>query len=500
MQQPWVIVDMTDANVTKPARKSQQQQQQRQPRGLGLFIALIVLLVIFCGLVALSFVLYADRDDHNRYQRGSLILTDSQRLVLTSSSTTAEAGDKDIVLIVVRNADGLTIENISVTILLNSISPQRSATSLAVICPPLYVDNTIPSLGPDESVTCRAVYTLTEGDVLNGNRLFTSSAAVGTSVDGSTMQVVAVPGWSELSVDDLQIGPGAVIEGPTGPTGPVSVVAAPCVNAPPHTSLTCTEANEFQLLFCDYTSNSSQFGNIYECVLDTWLYYGHVGTNSSAGSPGISVYAATCAGGPPPTSITEPTYTCDSAFALNMVLCSLPSQNSNAGLVYQCICHPTCGWVQVANLNGPGPMVTSELKYGFNSFSNANGVWNTLMELNNLPMVGYYSCLFEGSVLQLSTSSSPCPLYYGLSSAAGTNAWIENSDREVNVGPASGSYVPAISIFTTAAVEVSTAPEIIYAVVGIGSGTTGCANWQPNGNVYMRITCIKINDYGYGDP
>jgi len=325
--------------------------------------------------------------------------------------------------------------------------------------------------------------------------------AIGT-VEGTSMTTIAEPGMSQLPLNNLQLPQGGIVSlpGPTGPVGPVSIVSTPCLAPPPHTTLVCGASNQLQLLFCDFQSNSTQQGNIYMCVGTSWDFYGTVGPNSTAGPPGIGIYAATCSGGPPPTSITEPVYTCNAAFKLNMVLCDLPSLNNNVGLVYQCLCAPTCGWVQVANLNGQGPATIGYWQYGVAAFSNTHQVWNTIMQLPSIPVVGYYSCIFEGSVSQYSTTISPCPLEYGISSAPATGLWIENSNRQVNVGPASGSYAPTVTIFTTAAVEVSTAPETIYVTAGINGAATGCANWQPNNDVAQTLRCLRINGNGYGNP
>ncbi len=71
-------------------------------------------------------------------------------------------------------------------------------------------------------------------------------------------------------------------------------------------------------------ANSSQIGYIYICAASSWVFFGSVnvtapGPTGPSGPQGIGVYAATCSGGPPPTVISSPTYTCNSAFNLNMV-------------------------------------------------------------------------------------------------------------------------------------------------------------------------------------
>ena len=263
------------------------------------------------------------------------------------------------------------------------------------------------------------------------------------------------------------------------------------MTAPPHTSLVCDAANQLQFLFCNLGSNSTQLGNIYECVNGAWLFYGNVGTNSSAGNPGISIYAATCSGGPPPTSVTNPFYACNEAFNLNMVLCDLSSQNGNTGIVYECLCYPSsCGWVQVANLNMP-LTVYSVQAINPGIFNNSQNVWNPILQLSLLTP-GWFYCLFEGDVQNYAVGST-CPLWYGISSVPRSNAWIENSLRQVRVLSISNNYVPIATLLTTAYVNVLTAPETIYVTAGVETGANGCANYQVDSAlVGSSMQCMHI--------
>jgi len=266
---------------------------------------------LFLAVAALgtrALVEVADDHHHHDDDDGVLILTDSQRIVLGAALVFPVQGDDDIVLIVVRNNGDLQIVNITVTAELTSTaSRRRSPVSLTVVCPPLYTDNIVTSLAAHAQTTCRAIYVLTTDDIVNGNVLYTASSAVGTSIDGVQAEVIAVPGDSQLSINNLEIAPGAVIGGATS-TGPLNVITAPCFDEVPHTTLVCSAANELQLLFCDLLSNATQIGNIYMCVGDTWTFFGSVdffgngtaGPTGPTGPQGIGVYAATCAVGPLP--------------------------------------------------------------------------------------------------------------------------------------------------------------------------------------------------------
>jgi hypothetical protein len=456
-----------------------------------LLVLLIVLFIVFCGLIALSIVLYDDRDHdhHEQHERGSLVLMDSQRLLLSSSAPVPVAGTKDIVLIVVQNTDGLDIVNITVNVVLYSISPQRSFGPLAVTCPPLYATNVVGSLAPEETTTCQALYTLTSGDVVNGNTLYTSSSATGTSIDGTDMEVVAVPGSSQLSINNVQIAPGAVIGGPTGPAGPVAVVTGYCTATAPHTVLTCGSINQLQMLFCDPSSDASQVGNIYMCVGTTWTFYGSVDWhgNGTAGPPGIGIYSATCAGGPPPTTVSSPSYVCNQAFNLNMVLCGISSTQQNAGIIYACMCSPTCGWVEVANL---AALLTWVNGYGSPmSINTTNQGWTDIASVV-LPATGTYQCLFE-SIASWVEPAPSCPLFYGITSASQSDSWVDNSEREVTISasfnPIFGNYV---TIVTTAQVVVASAPQTWYVTAGL-FGMTGCGAYSTVREATLR--CLKTS-------
>jgi hypothetical protein len=469
-------------------------------------LLLLLLLLLLLAVIGLGIwgIVIVTRSGSNA-DTGLLVLHDSQRLVLGSSLVIPIAGDQDIVLIRVTNNNVLLIVNITIEVELVSAARKRAPVSLSVICPPLYVDNFIASLAPSVSTTCRALYTLTSDDIVNGNVLTTTSSGVGTSVDDITMSVTAVPGASDLSINNLEIAEGAVL-GIPGPTtnADVDVVSAPCEDAPPHTTLTCAAGNELQLLFCDFSSNSTQQGHIYMCVGSVWVFFGAVdvtgnettaGPTGPTGPQGIGVYAATCSGGLPPTSVINPTYTCDSAFNLNMVLCALPSTDGNAGIIYECLCSPACAWTEVANINGA--VEYTDLHCFGVAIDNTPNVWSNLCHVS-LPKVGSYYCLAEGNVQQTGTTQA-CPLTYGISRVSQSNVWISNSDRNLNLPPIPTNPTDpptqqwTASIITTALVLTTTAPTLIYLTAGIGNQTVpGCGDWDASSTAAMAINCILV--------
>ncbi len=220
----------------------------------------VLLVLLFVAVAALSvalLILQVRQDEPDGDDLGILQLIDSQRIALGSTLAIPVVGDQDVILIVVRNNDDLEVLNITVFITLTSAARRRSPVDLAVICPPLYVDNVVPSLDSHRSVTCRALYTLTADDIVNGNTLHTASAAEGISASDVTMSVVATPGASKLEINNIDIPEGAVFAVP-GPSGTLSVVASTCNNTDPPTTLVCGPSNELQLLFCDLNSEMHQ--------------------------------------------------------------------------------------------------------------------------------------------------------------------------------------------------------------------------------------------------
>jgi len=442
-----------------------------------------------------------DHDDDG--YSANLVLRDSQRLVLGSPEYVPVPGDVDIILIVVENVDDHDVVNITVTLSVTSAARKRSPLNLPVLCPPLYADNVLSYLATHRSATCRSAYTITEGDIVNGNIIHTESMATGT-IQGTDWSTVAEPGMSKMSLNNVWLPEGAILAGPTGatgasgpsgPTGPVTITTGPCTANPPHTSLVCGPSDQLELLVCNLASNLTQVGNIYMCVGTQWVFFGaldvHGDTNSTGppGPPGIGIYAATCSGGPPPVNVTSPVYTCNAAFNLNMVLCALPSISGNAGKIYECQCSPTCAWTEVADLNGPLTFydtyeITPDQPY------NTQHLWTTMVQLPiNTP--GEYWCTFEG-VITTDQTSYPCPLFYGISSVYNSNAWIENSNRQINVSPMNGIQTPTLPMITTADVYVTTAPETIYVTAGINNGVTGCGGWRNLAQVGQTLRCLKI--------
>lgn len=475
--------------------------------------SLIVWLLLFAlvALAVVAAVLLPEKHHHwhddNDDSGANLVLHDSQRLVLGAPNYSPEPGDQDIILIVVNNVDDHDVVNITVTIAVTSAARKRSPISLPVICPPLYTTNVLAYLATRESATCRAVYTITEGDIVNGNVIHTESMATG-SIEGTDWSTVAEPGMSRLLLTDVWVPEGALLAGPTGasgavgptgPTGPVNIATGPCSDVPPVTSLVCGPLDQLKLLVCNTASNITQIGNMYMCVGTQWVFFGsldmHGDTNSTGppgppGPPGIGIYAATCSGGPPPVNVTNPAYTCNAAFNLNMVLCALPSPNGNSGLIYECQCTPTCGWVEVADVNGP---LTWYWYYRINNgdvYYDTTNLW-TMVVYSIIYTPGTYWCTFEG-IITTDHTAYPCPLFYGMTSVAGTNLWLENSNREVNVSPMGGGHTPIVPIITTATVEVTTAPETVYVNAGIYHGASGCGLWRTVPQVGQTLRCLKL--------
>jgi hypothetical protein len=472
---------------------------------------LVGAVVLLAALTTIALVNVADDDEHHRddddYDGANLVLHDSQRLVLGASLVIPEPGDQDIILVVVQNVDDHNVVNITVTLTLTSEARKRSPIDIALVCPPLYVDNVVPLLLTHTSTTCRGLYALTAGDIVNGNVIHTESMATGT-IDGTTMSTVAKPGMSKLGLNDLDMPHGAIlgIPGPTGPPGPVNVKVGPCSATPPLTSFVCDASDQLALLFCSLSSNSTQLGMVYICMGTDWIFFGSLdlipdgnstGPVGPTGPPGIGIYSANCSGGPPPTTVSEPNYACDSSFALNMVLCNLGSADGNAGIIYACMCSPTCGWVEVGDINAMVPYLVRHC-FGY-SLSNTPNVWSDLCFLT-FPSVGTYYCLAEGPVKQRVTAPS-CSLYYGLSRVASTNTWIHNSDRILNLPPISTH--PADSdqwwsapMITSAYVVTSTSPQTIYFTAGIGNQTAGCGHWTSTLDQPVTINCLQITPVG----
>lgn len=471
-----------------------------------------MIILVITGLAIWAIVAATQRQSDDAL----LVLHDSQRLVLGTSLVIPVAGDKDIVLIQVINKNSLHIVNVTVDVDLISTTSKRAPVALTVVCPPLYTSNFIALLAPHTTTTCRALYVLSSADIVGGNTLVTSSRAEGTSVDGLNVPVIAMPSTSVLSINNLEIAPGAVlgIPGPAGPEGPVSVVTSACQATAPHTTLTCSNANELQLLICNLASNTTQVGSIYICVGGIWVFFGAVnvngnqnitgatgatgatGSTGATGAQGISIYATTCSGGTPPTIIVDPTYVCDTSFNLNMILCSLSSTDNNAGVVYECLCGPNCAWTQVADINGAVEYVGNHCFSG-GSLSNTPNVWDNICSVS-LSKVSDYFCSVEGIVRQTATTQS-CALTYGLSSVSASNAWIANSNRLLNLPPmvtnptSPPSQQWTTSIITSATVSVTSVPETIYVTAGIGNQPVGCGHWALLQTTPVTINCIAID-------
>lgn len=107
--------------------------------------------------------------------------------------------------------------------------------------------------------------------------------------------------------------------------------------------------------------------------------------------------------------MTSPSYTCNSAFNLNMVLCGMSSLNGNAGIIYECFCSPSCAWTQVANLNSAVTWINGQTS-GNVAINATTNVWTQLVQAV-LPFVGVYQCTFD-SVANYADASTPCNLIY----------------------------------------------------------------------------------------
>jgi|WetSurMetagenome_2_1015567.scaffolds.fasta_scaffold00074_64 hypothetical protein len=474
-------------------------------RVLLLLMFTVVLLLAVLAIAVVDLVKDDEHHDDDDNDGANLVLHDSQRITLGESLVIPEPGDEDIILVVVENVDDHDVINITVTLDLTSEARRRSAVSIALLCPPLYVDNTVSALAPHTSTTCRGFYTLTADDIVNGNVLHTHSMATGT-LQGTEMTTMAKPGMSQLGLNNLEMPHGAVfaIAGPTGPTSPLNVKVGPCSTTPPLTGFPCDETDQLSILVCNLASNSSLIGNFYLCIDITWEFLGSVnvmpdgnstGPTGPTGPQGISLYSAMCAGGPPPTTVSGPTYTCNSSFALNMVLCNLGSTDGNAGKIYECECSPSCGWVEVGDINGPVPYA-AEHCFNF-GFVNTPNVWSDLCFVT-LNRVGFYYCLSEGIMRQMGTVQS-CSLTYGMSTVSMSPSWFSNSDRLLNLPPIPTNPVSPFSaqwtapILTTGIFLVSTAPQTIYFTAGIGNQTAGCGHWGQQPNYAYTMNCLLID-------
>jgi len=469
--------------------------------------ALIGAVVLLAALGTALLVGLVDNDHHHDdddNDGANLVLRDSQRIALESVSLDPQVGNTDIILIVVENVDDHTVVNITVTVEVTSEARRRTTSSPPVICPPLYVDNVVSSLAPLTSTTCRAKYILTSEDVVNGNVIHTESMATGTIVD-TDMSTVAKPGMSKLELTDLPVPYGAIISipGPTGPTGPINVKVGPCSADPPLTSFPCDDTTKLNILMCSLTSNATLIGNFYLCINGTWELLGTLDvfpdTNSTTGPTGptgprgISIYAATCSGGPPPVTVADPTYTCDPAFELNMIFCNLGSTNETSGKIYACKCNPSCGWVEQANLNGGVPF-TDEHCFGYGSGDlNTPNAWSDMCFLS-LPRLGWYYCLAETTIQQTGPTQS-CALTYGISTVSATPTWISNSNRILNLpanpaNPVSGTLQWNAPLITTTVIETTSSPEVIYFTAGIGNQSSSCGTWIGSDTSPATLYCI----------
>jgi len=468
-----------------------------------LLLALVVLVVVAGALLPVRYHHWHDDDnDDNPYLGANLVLQDSQRLVLGSLLVIPEPGDQDIILVVVNNVDDHDVANIAVTLEVTSAARKRAPLALPLVCPPLYVDNVVPYLATKTSTTCRAVYLLTSGDIVNGNVIYTQSMATGTIVT-TTMETVAKPGMSQLALNNLEMPKGAILGIPGPSAGPMSVVTGSCnISFVPVTPLECMATNALQILVCDPNSSPQLVGSLYMCTGVTWTFFGTVdmmgnhtgptgptgptGGTGPAGPQGVGIYGAYCTGGPPPTTVSFPTYTCNAAFALNMILCSLGSLNGNAGVIYQCRCSPSCAWTEVASLQAVLTWINGQSCNG-NPWPAVPNVWTNVVSAI-LPAAGTYQCTFE-STFNYANTFEPCPIFYGITTITESAFFLDNSMRQMDVA-FSNTYAVDTTVASTAQVVVSSPPTTVYVTVGINTvGTTGCGIWHETSCSNLR--CLK---------
>ncbi len=168
------------------------------------------------------------------------------------------------------------------------------------------------------------------------------------------------------------------------------------------------------------------------------------------------------------------------------MLCSLSSINSNAGVVYECLCAPTCNWVEVVNLNAVLTWVRGQLLGGFTVNTTA-GSWTTIVSVL-LPSAGSYRCDFETTAGYTTTASQACPLVYGMTLMPGSGILVDNSDHQVDYAP-STTYLSAMSITTSALVIIGVGPQHVYVDMQ-ELGASNCGTWF--GSDSANIACLKV--------
>jgi hypothetical protein len=164
-----------------------------------------------------------------------------------------------------------------------------------------------------------------------------------------------------------------------------------------------------------------------------------------------------------------------------MIFCGTSSTESNSGIVYECLCSPTCAWTQVANLNTIPSLVWYNAQATPGITISSDVTFTTIMSLS-LPLTGTYQCTYDGSVYS-ATVGGTAALLYELAHVSGTP--LNNAERVVYAQYPSG-FQPVLPVFLSATVVVASAPYTIF-IESVMTGPTG--SWNFFG--YHNLRCLK---------
>jgi len=172
-----------------------------------------------------------------------------------------------------------------------------------------------------------------------------------------------------------------------------------------------------------------------------------------------------------------------------MIFCGSSSSNSTSGLVFECLCSPSCAYVQVANLNGGVTLTYLNAQSTSGYPLTGTFPWSVVVSIL-IPTTGVYQCLFETQGVV--TSPNPpqvCPIEYQISDSTGYLA-LDNSVRIADILNGNNGYDVVIPLLTTAQVVVTTVP---YLVQGTGrlSGAPCGGTWTIGGNFASNLRCLK---------
>ena len=201
---------------------------------------------------------------------GLLTVTDHQVIVVSNLNLLPQAGDNDIITIVVTNNQNISILNITITndlTVVIAMKKKRSIVSNVVLCAANnYTSSFIPLLVPGQTTTCKATYILTQADVNGFASLLSNSTAVGIPTSGP-IQIATGTDTSDIHLsyvppENLVISPVAISDTFTGFLNGLCLGNAcgnECPNAPCSTT---THAN--WTYFCDDT------GSVFSCNNGNW--------------------------------------------------------------------------------------------------------------------------------------------------------------------------------------------------------------------------------------